>query len=142
VATAKAAAREFSVDISYTTFFEKLITRIPGLQSVVVSDRDGVSLVKVVHPSINDQSTENSLAAAFAVATDQASKLRMGKNKTLLSFFKDRLIVHISNLPIVISLIADQDANAGMLVALAPELTQSLSGLSTSILNLEDEEDN
>jgi len=129
-------------DITYTTFFEKLTTRIPGLQSVLVSDRDGVSLVKVVHASFNEQSAENSLAAAFVVATDQASKLRMGKNKTLLSFFKDHLIVHLNNLPIVITLIADQDANAGMLLALAPELTQALSGLSSSILNLEDEEDN
>jgi hypothetical protein len=64
----------------------------------------------------------------------------MGKNKTLLSFFKDRLIVHINNLPMVISLIADQDANAGMLLSLAPELSQALAGLSNSILNLDEEE--
>lgn len=65
----------------------------------------------------------------------------MGKNKTLISFFKDHLIVHINNLPMVITLIADQDANAGMLLALAPELSEALAGLSNSILNLEDEED-
>jgi len=108
---------------------------------VLITDRDGVTLAKAVHPDYIEQSVENSLAATFAVATDQASKLRLGKNKMLLSFYKDRLIVHINHLPIVISLIADVDANAGVLLALAPELTKALAGLSSSIQNMENEDD-
>eukprot|EP01102_Stenamoeba_stenopodia_P022967 TRINITY_DN9768_c0_g2_i1.p1 TRINITY_DN9768_c0_g2~~TRINITY_DN9768_c0_g2_i1.p1 ORF type:complete len:131 (+),score=23.53 TRINITY_DN9768_c0_g2_i1:154-546(+) len=121
---------------SLQDFLHKLLARIPGLTLVVVSDRDGVTLSKVARPDSKQQLDENALAATFSVTTDQASKLGLGANKTITSFFNDRVIVHINHLPVVVSLVGDSDVNIGAILALAPEIRSSLDPLKATLVNL------
>eukprot|EP01112_Ceratiomyxa_fruticulosa_P021686 TRINITY_DN7717_c0_g1_i2.p1 TRINITY_DN7717_c0_g1~~TRINITY_DN7717_c0_g1_i2.p1 ORF type:complete len:134 (-),score=27.04 TRINITY_DN7717_c0_g1_i2:79-480(-) len=125
-------------DIS--TLLDKLLYRVSGLQGVLITDRDGVVLAKAVHPShsIDDSAIENSLAATFAVASDQASKLHHGKNKSITSFFNDRVLVHITVPPLVVGFIALPSANVGMILALTNEIQNALSGLSDDVLSMQD----
>lgn len=101
-----------------------------GLQAVLVSDRDGVTLVK--ETSI-EAAPSDPLSATFAVASEQASKLKMGRNVSVTSFHKDKIIVHINDLPIIITLLADQEVNVGMLMSFTPEIKRALSPLKASI---------
>ena len=36
---------------------QRLLDRVEGLLAIVISDRDGVTVIKVVHPSIGDSSS-------------------------------------------------------------------------------------
>lgn len=48
----------------------------------------------------------------------QAAKLQFGKNKHITAFYKDRTVVHINCLPLVISAVAAPNANIGLLLSM------------------------
>jgi len=127
--------------VSYSAFFDKIAQRIPGLHAALVTDRDGVVLVKATNSGFDENSFENSSAALFAVTTEQAGKLGLGKNKSIINFRKEHVIVHINDLPLVISFVASIDANVGMILALAPDLVRALAPLATSVASMEKEEE-
>ena len=56
-------------------FLERLLDRVEGLRTVVVSDRDGVPLIYVGQPLPSD----GCLSSVFPMAADQAGKLNLGK---------------------------------------------------------------
>jgi len=121
------------------TFFLKLLNRISDLQAIVVTDRDGVTLAKEMSSSYRNDSSESSLVATFAVATEQASKLRTGKNKTITSFYEKKVIIHINDLPLVICLIANSEVNIGVVLSFASDIKHALEPLRKSILEVEKE---
>eukprot|EP00029_Vermamoeba_vermiformis_P008998 TRINITY_DN4356_c0_g1_i1.p1 TRINITY_DN4356_c0_g1~~TRINITY_DN4356_c0_g1_i1.p1 ORF type:complete len:135 (-),score=30.74 TRINITY_DN4356_c0_g1_i1:15-419(-) len=120
-------------------FLEKVIERVQGLQAILVSDRDGVSLLTAQSGAGEELNAENTLCTVFATAADQASKCGLGKNKTLTTFFDNRLFVHINHTPLIITLLAEPDANCGVLLSLADELKGALEPLRTSIKSIEAE---
>eukprot|EP01114_Cavostelium_apophysatum_P002051 TRINITY_DN11792_c0_g1_i1.p1 TRINITY_DN11792_c0_g1~~TRINITY_DN11792_c0_g1_i1.p1 ORF type:complete len:135 (-),score=18.03 TRINITY_DN11792_c0_g1_i1:9-413(-) len=119
------------------TFFDKLLHRVNGLQAISISDRDGVSLLRAQSASYAEIQGEGSLAAVFAIATEQANKLRMGKNKTITSFFEDRVVVHLNHMPLVISFIGDANLNVGALHAFSNDIKIAVEPLKNSILEKE-----
>jgi len=129
-----------SKDLDLQSFFSKLLNRVTGLQAILITDRDGVTLAKEISSSYTEDSIESPLGAAFAIATEQASKLRTGKNKTITSFYEKKVIVHINHLPLIIGLIADSEtANVGVLLAFVQDIKNALEPLRKSILEAEKE---
>jgi len=116
------------------TFFKKLITRVSGLHAVLLSDRDGAQVLKVVGENYAEIQNENALAATFAVAAEQAGKLRLGKDKTITSFYEKHAIVHINDLPVIVSLIGDKQSNIGMVLAFVPDIKKALEPLRAAIV--------
>jgi hypothetical protein len=55
----------------------------------------------------------------------------------MIAFYDNRLIVHINALPLVVTLAAESDANAGLLMQLAPDVITVLEPLRVQIQQLE-----
>eukprot|EP01111_Echinosteliopsis_oligospora_P003797 TRINITY_DN1597_c0_g1_i1.p1 TRINITY_DN1597_c0_g1~~TRINITY_DN1597_c0_g1_i1.p1 ORF type:complete len:144 (-),score=21.14 TRINITY_DN1597_c0_g1_i1:56-442(-) len=126
------------VEITYATFLERVIHSIPGVSAVVVSDRDGGILVKAYSNAFNTDNVDTSLGATFAVASEQAGKLGLGKNKSIINFHRDKIIVYINLHPIFISFICSSDTNCGSFTSIVPDLQRGLDGLSKAISKEDD----
>jgi hypothetical protein len=77
------------------------------------------------------------LASSYATACDQSQKTGLNKNNTMVAFYENRLIVHINALPLVVTLVAEPEGNAGLLMQLAPDVTTVLEPLRVQIQQLE-----
>uniref|UniRef100_A0A8C2NWY6 Ragulator complex protein LAMTOR3 n=1 Tax=Capra hircus TaxID=9925 RepID=A0A8C2NWY6_CAPHI len=91
---------------------------VEGLHAIVVSDRDGVPVIKVA----NDNAPEPGFLSTFALATDQGSKLGLSKNKSIICYYNTYQVVQFNRLPLVVSFIASSNANTGLIVSLEKEL--------------------
>lgn len=63
--------------------------RILGVYCVVVTDRDGVPLIRVGNEKTPELALKPSFLCTFAMATDQSSKLGLGKNKSIVSMYSN-----------------------------------------------------
>ncbi|KAJ8045963.1 Ragulator complex protein LAMTOR3-A [Holothuria leucospilota] len=115
-----------------------LMQMIEGLEAVIIADRDGVPILKVSTELVPDASTRPAFLATFATAADQASKLGLSKNKTIICSFHSYQVVHFNKCPVYISLIATRDANTGLLLGLEPEL-ESLVALVGNTIQTEEQ---
>jgi hypothetical protein len=71
--------------------FKKL--RVNGLKGIVISDRDGVPLFKLSKDNkLPELGTKSSFISTFSIATVQSSKMLLGKNKSIVSFFKSTTV--------------------------------------------------
>ncbi|RKP06632.1 putative ragulator complex protein lamtor3, partial [Thamnocephalis sphaerospora] len=85
------------------------------LLACLVTDREGVVLGQALSELARDNLLEPPLSTTFAVASEQASKLGLGRHRALACMAGLHQLVQASNPPLVISLIADAQANTGML---------------------------
>eukprot|EP00696_Hemimastix_kukwesjijk_P005020 gnl/Hemi2/16401_TR5471_c0_g1_i1.p1 gnl/Hemi2/16401_TR5471_c0_g1~~gnl/Hemi2/16401_TR5471_c0_g1_i1.p1 ORF type:complete len:128 (+),score=38.83 gnl/Hemi2/16401_TR5471_c0_g1_i1:101-484(+) len=118
-------------------FFRRVLERVPGLLGVVVTDRDGAEVIKVYSPSIED-SVEGCFAVTFSVALEQANKMRFGKNTSITAFYNNFVLLHVNDLPLVISLIGQTDANVGMMQSISAEIVQALEPMRAAIIRESD----
>ena len=65
--------------LSTPTDFETELQRIPSVKCALVTDLQGVVLLRA--GSSTDEAALQQMAATFALTTDQANKLRLGKTK-------------------------------------------------------------
>eukprot|EP00964_Phaeocystis_antarctica_P093168 scaffold60052_cov59-Phaeocystis_antarctica.AAC.14 len=65
--------------LSTPTDFETELQRIPSIKCALVTDLQGVVLLRA--GSSTDEAALQQMAATFALTTDQANKLRLGKTK-------------------------------------------------------------
>lgn len=74
--------------------------RVTGLHCVLITDRDGVPLVRVID-HFPELGVKPSFLATFATATDQAGKLGLGKNRNIISVYSNYQ-VWACNIPSII----------------------------------------
>ncbi|XP_057582730.1 ragulator complex protein LAMTOR3 isoform X1 [Hippopotamus amphibius kiboko] len=113
------------------TYFEKMFYNIStffflysveGLHAIVVSDRDGVPVIKVANDNAPEHALRPGFLSTFALATDQGSKLGLSKNKSIICYYNTYQVVQFNRLPLVVSFIASSNANTGLIVSLEKEL--------------------
>uniref|UniRef100_A0A674MDJ0 Late endosomal/lysosomal adaptor, MAPK and MTOR activator 3 n=1 Tax=Takifugu rubripes TaxID=31033 RepID=A0A674MDJ0_TAKRU len=102
---------------------------VEGLHAIVVTDRDGVPVVKVANDSAPVPALRPGFLSTFALATDQGSKLGLSKNKSIICYYNDYQIVQFNRLPLVISFIAGSSANTGLIMSLENELAPLIEEL-------------
>ena len=91
----------------------------------------GVVLLKSFEgEAYQENSVDVTLASVYANSTAQASKLQFGKNKSIISWQKDRMIFHINASPYFVSIISAKDGNAGALLQLVPQIIKVLEPLN------------
>ncbi|XP_070301378.1 ragulator complex protein LAMTOR3-like [Salvelinus sp. IW2-2015] len=118
-------------------YLYKLLPSFEGLHAIIVTDRDGVPVIKVylLHsPSVaKDNAPEYALRpgflSTFALATDQGSKLRLSKNKSIICYYNTCQIGQFNRLPLVINFIASSSANTGLIIRLEKELVPLIEEL-------------
>lgn len=63
----------------------------------------------------------------------QAAKLRFGTLKLIHSTFENLQVLHINAHNVVATLLADADANAGVMISFAPQLVKALASLNHGV---------
>ncbi|XP_009271896.1 PREDICTED: ragulator complex protein LAMTOR3 [Aptenodytes forsteri] len=104
-------------------FFFFFFCSVEGLHAIVVSDRDGVPVIKVANDNAPEHALRPGFLSTFALATDQGSKLGLSKNKSIICYYNTYQVVQFNRLPLVVSFIASSNANTGLIVSLEKELT-------------------
>nr|BAE35093.1 unnamed protein product [Mus musculus] len=103
-------------------FLYKKLPSVEGLHAIVVSDRDGVPVIKVANDSAPEHALRPGFLSTFALATDQGSKLGLSKNKSIICYYNTYQVVQFNRLPLVVSFIASSSANTGLIVSVEKEL--------------------
>uniref|UniRef100_A0A3B4FUX5 Late endosomal/lysosomal adaptor, MAPK and MTOR activator 3 n=1 Tax=Pundamilia nyererei TaxID=303518 RepID=A0A3B4FUX5_9CICH len=117
----------------YSVFNEEVLLfvsfSIEGLHAIVVTDRDGVPVIKVANDNAPVHALRPGFLSTFALATDQGSKLGLSKNKSIICYYNAYQIVQFNRLPLVISFIAGNTANTGLIMSLEKELASLIEEL-------------
>lgn len=114
------------------TFLDGVCDRHSQVRAILCSDSDGVVLVKSVSSGYQENTIDTTLAAVYASSTLQASKLQFGKNKTLMSWQKDRIIVHVNMAPLFLTIVCAEDSNVGAIIAMAPQIVKALEPIKNA----------
>lgn len=105
-----------------------LISSVDGLHAIVISDQDGVSLTRVADDSSVDMVLGPQQLSAYAMTLDQMKKIdQLGKSKYTVCFYNNFQLVIIDQSPILVTMIADADANSGSLIALQEDLAELIT---------------
>ncbi|XP_073518717.1 ragulator complex protein LAMTOR3-like [Phyllobates terribilis] len=110
----------FSKDLR--RFLYKKLPSVEGLHAIVVSDRDGVPVIKVANENSPEHALRPCFLSTFALSTDQGSKLGLSKNKSIICYYNTYQVVQFNRLPLVVSFIASSNANTGLILSLEKEL--------------------
>ncbi|KAI7862317.1 Ragulator complex protein LAMTOR3 [Spinellus fusiger] len=113
------------------TTFEKTVSRYfhDGLKAAMVTDRDGVVILQYVSPDAPPKVLEPAIPTSYAIASSQASKLGLQRNKCIVSVYNLFQVVQMDQNPLLITLVGDADANTGLFMHLGQriiDMTQSL----------------
>lgn len=67
--------------------------RINGLKAIIISDRDGVPLLKLSKDNkFPELGSKQSFLATFQIANEQSSKMLLGRNKSIICMYKSTLV--------------------------------------------------
>ena len=114
-------------------FLQDIIKRVHGLYAIVITDRDGIPVVKVNVAETPDVVCKPNFLASVSLAVEQAGKLGSGKNRRIICMFNSFQVVHFNKTPLMISLVANGKANTGLLLNLENELNDFVEDLQTAI---------
>uniref|UniRef100_A0A8C3L8I7 Late endosomal/lysosomal adaptor, MAPK and MTOR activator 3 n=1 Tax=Chrysolophus pictus TaxID=9089 RepID=A0A8C3L8I7_CHRPC len=109
----RVASRRFVSPQDLKRFLYKKLPSVEGLHAIVVSDRDGVPVIKVANDNAPEHALRPGFLSTFALATDQGSKLGLSKNKSIICYYNTYQVVQFNRLPLVVSFIASSNANTG-----------------------------
>ncbi|XP_053970615.1 ragulator complex protein LAMTOR3-A isoform X2 [Hylaeus volcanicus] len=115
-------------------FLNGLLSSVEGLHSILITDRDGVPVISVADEKAPELAMRASFLSTFGMATDQGSKLGLGKNKTIICMYSSYQVVQMNKLPLVISFIASHDCNTGHILSLENKIDPILSNLKNAVV--------
>ncbi|XP_054267787.1 ragulator complex protein LAMTOR3-A [Macrosteles quadrilineatus] len=115
-------------------FLNSLLTKVDGLYSVVVTDRDGVPILKASTDKAPESALRPNFLSTFGMATDQGSKLGLGKNNAVICLYTNYQVVQMNDLPLIVSFIASHDCNTGHILSQKQTLHQMLQSLKGSVV--------
>merc|ERR1711934_373649 len=117
-------------EVSSRDYLQHIIARVPGLHAIDVSlgshALEGKELLRVT-----DTEGEHGFDGGYNAfrIMDQASKLGMGKSRTITSFYDNLVVVHVKHDPLLTSFFADKDADVGLLHNIVDEVREALEPL-------------
>ncbi|KAI9342174.1 Ragulator complex protein LAMTOR3 [Pilaira anomala] len=106
--------------------FNEICTRLfySGLLVAMVTDRDGVIILKSVSEDAKENMTEPTIPTTFAITNNQASKLGLQHNKSIISVYDNYQVIQLDQSPLIITLIAESNANTGLFMNLGDNLLE------------------
>jgi hypothetical protein len=114
----------------------KVLLRVPrlGLLGVVVTDVDGVCLTRVMSEALSELQLEPHFSSSLATCSDQASKLSLGQNRSLVAYFDNYSLIQMNLSPLIVTLFAPPDCNLQLIYNLMPEINRILEPVRQSVL--------
>ena len=114
-----------------------LLGRIEGLKAVVITDAEGVSLIKVTAGDEEDAAVESVITPSFLVtataAAEQSCKLGTGANTSAIIAFEKFQVVHTVASPLMIHLVSAAGTNTGLLLDMARDLKRTIAPLQAKM---------
>ncbi|XP_037958689.1 ragulator complex protein LAMTOR3 homolog [Teleopsis dalmanni] len=114
-------------------YFNGLLQKVNGLYVIQITDRDGVPLLRVSHDQNVDFSLMPSFIPTFTTASDQAGKLGLGRNKTIISMYSNYQVVQMNKLPLILTFVGAEDCNTGHILALEHQLDAHLEEIKMAV---------
>ncbi|KAL3270574.1 hypothetical protein HHI36_021111 [Cryptolaemus montrouzieri] len=109
---------------------QDILTKVPDLHCILITDRDGVSVAKVCTEKATESGTRFGFISTFGLAVDQGSKLGLGKTSTLICYYSQYQVIQMNKSPLVLTFIASKKCNTGLIMALENQLEPIISELS------------
>ncbi|XP_030556960.1 ragulator complex protein LAMTOR3 homolog [Drosophila novamexicana] len=116
-------------------YFNGLLQKVSGLYVIQITDRDGVPLLRVSHSQEKnvDFALMPSFIPTFTTACDQASKLGLGRNKTIISMYSNYQVVQMNKLPVILTFVGAEDCNTGHILALEHQVDGYLEDIKLAV---------
>ncbi|CAO3621197.1 unnamed protein product [Cunninghamella blakesleeana] len=95
---------------------------IEGLKAAILTDRDGVVLLKCISNLAPAKILDPFISTNFSIANNQASKLGLKHNNIIVSMYDLYQIVQLDQNPFIITIISDATSNTGIFMHLARQL--------------------
>mmetsp|Transcript_37668 Transcript_37668/g.48535 ORF Transcript_37668/g.48535 Transcript_37668/m.48535 type:complete len:135 (-) Transcript_37668:297-701(-) len=119
-------------------FCDRILQRHEELQAVVISTSDGIPIGKAWRQGIvTEAKLESGVAKYFSVAADQASKMGLGQLGHMTALYDNIVLCHINMPPLVVSCVADSQANIGIVLNNVPEIKEALEPIRITVEALE-----
>uniref|UniRef100_A0A671PNS8 Ragulator complex protein LAMTOR3 n=1 Tax=Sinocyclocheilus anshuiensis TaxID=1608454 RepID=A0A671PNS8_9TELE len=80
------------------SYLYKQLPSVEGLHAIVVTDRDGVPVIKVANDNAPEYALRPAFLSTFALATDQGSKLGLSKNKSIICYYNTYQVLSLQKL--------------------------------------------
>lgn len=112
---------------------QDILLKVSGLYCIVITDRDGVPVIKVVGDNVPEQALRPGFISTFGLAIDQGSKLGLGKTETLICSYSQYQVIQMNKLPLIISFIASDSCNVGHILALESQIDLLLNNLALAV---------
>ncbi|XP_070505131.1 ragulator complex protein LAMTOR3 homolog [Chironomus tepperi] len=104
-------------------FFNSLLFKINGLKTIIISDRDGVPILKISEDGkFPELGTKQQFLATFSIATEQSSKMLLGQNKSIILMYKSTTVVQLNKTPLIITFVGTENCNTGHILSLDNEI--------------------
>ncbi|GAA5811672.1 hypothetical protein MFLAVUS_005113 [Mucor flavus] len=102
--------------------FNDICTRLfySGLLVAMVTDRDGVIILKSVSEGAKENMTEPTIPTTFAITNNQASVVV----QKIMSVYDKYQVIQLDQSPLIITLIAESTANTGLFMNLGDNLLE------------------
>lgn len=68
-------------------YLHELLNSVDGLYSILITDRDGVSVLSVANEVAPELGMRTNFLSTFTMATEQGSKLGLRKNKSIICMY-------------------------------------------------------
>lgn len=112
---------------------QQLLVKVQGLYCVLITDRDGVPVLKVNNDKAPELAMKPAFLSTFSLAIDQGSKLGLGKTKTMICTYSQYQVIQMNKLPLIISFIASDTCNTGHILALEQQIEPFLRNLILAV---------
>ncbi|KAF4527466.1 hypothetical protein B566_EDAN016276 [Ephemera danica] len=103
-------------------YLQKLLSRIDGLYCIIISDRDGVPVLKVSTEDAPEKAMRTNFLSTFGIATDQGGKLGLGKTKTIICMYSTYQVIQLNKLPLMVTFVGSMECNTGHVLSLESQL--------------------
>jgi len=114
-------------------YLYSMLSKVDGIYAIVITDRDGVPVMKVSTENCPEPATRPSYLTTFGMATDQAGKMGLGRNQRIICMYSSYQVVHFNKLPLLVTVIGSADANTGLLLGLESDLEEVIQDLKTAV---------
>jgi len=118
---------------SVQSYIEDLLFRIPHVHLILVTDKDGVALIKATDDSFTDRVIDYGFSSLFNTASEQAGKLGLGANSHIICRYAALTTVQVAMLPLLVTIVCGHDVNVGLVVNAIPELKAKLEGTRSGV---------
>ncbi|KAG2219312.1 hypothetical protein INT45_003134 [Circinella minor] len=115
--------------------FDQLCRQVfpDGLKAGLVTDKDGVVILKSTSKDAPLNVTDSTIPSTFAIANNQACKLGLKQNRFIVSMFDLYQVVQLDNNPLIVTLVGDATANTGLLINLGHQIVDISKPLVTAL---------